>query len=264
MPRVSWLPRVLRSAGIDVVEIVGWHGRGVDRLTVQGVVCHHTATGPKTSDEAVARLLRDGRPDLPGPLCQLGLDRRGRAWMIADGRGNHNGYGTWGNDAIGIEAFNSGVGEPWPRPQIDAYERICAAICRHHGWSSARVKGHKETDARRKIDPAGIDMSAMRSRIDALVARPPTPDLELTMGQYEEIMKAINEVRADVWKTKAQLDVISGAVHGTDDSNRDASILLNTTYLRSELLGGDNAQRLREILHQYGVPKAAVTIIADP
>jgi hypothetical protein len=87
--------------------------------------------------------------------------------------------------------------------------------------------------------------------------------LELTVGQYEEIMKAINEVRADVWKTKAQLDVISGAVHGTDDSNRDGSILLNTTYLRSELLGGDNAQRLREILRQYGVPKAAVTIIAD-
>lgn len=82
-----------------------------------------------------------------------------------------------------------------------------------------------------------------------------TDNLELTVGQYEEIMKAISGVKADVWYTKAQLDQVSVAVHGTNDDNRDASIFFNTKYLRGELLGGENLARLRQILQHYGDPE---------
>jgi len=63
------------------------------------------------------RILRDGRRDLPGPLAQLGLRRDGTFVTVAGGRANHNGYGRWGNNSIGVEAYNDGVGEPWPTAQ---------------------------------------------------------------------------------------------------------------------------------------------------
>lgn len=167
MAMLTWIPEVLRDAGLVVVEYDGWRTRTTraSGLTVEGVVCHHTATGPNVSNTAVARLLAVGRSDLRGPLAQLGLDRDGHFWMIAAGRCNHNGYGTWGNNSIGIEAYNDGRGEAWPAVQIDAYERGCAALLAHLNFPIARCRGHKETDPGRKIDPRGIDMTAFRARV---------------------------------------------------------------------------------------------------
>ena len=104
--RLTWLADVLRAARLEVVEHDGWKLRGSELLRVEGIVCHHTASSPKAPDDAVCRLLINGRSDLRGPLCQLGLDRHGRYHLIAAGRGNHNGRGEWGNQSIGIEAFN--------------------------------------------------------------------------------------------------------------------------------------------------------------
>jgi hypothetical protein len=123
----------------------------------------------------VRRLLRDGRSDLPGPLSQLGLERDGTYAVIAAGRCNHNGYGQWGNDSIGIEAYNTGTGEPWPVVQLEAYDRGTAAICRALGVPATQVKGHRETDPGRKIDPTGIDMDAARSRVARLLSTQPQP-----------------------------------------------------------------------------------------
>ena len=78
-------------------------------MRVDAVICHATITGRHVPDVNVAGILRDGRKDLPGPLCQLGLDRGGRWWIITDGRGNHNGHGRYGNQAIGVEAFHDGA-----------------------------------------------------------------------------------------------------------------------------------------------------------
>lgn len=173
--RVLWLPGVLRSAGLTVIEVPGWATRGRELTTIHGVVWHHTATGPTWTDQRVTDLLRDGRPDLPGPLSQLGLDRQGRYWIVAAGRANHNGYGTWGNDSIGIEAYNAGDGQdPWPTAQLDAYVAGTAAVLAHLGLPAARALAHRETDPRRKPDPVGIDMAVMRRRITTLLG-PPAP-----------------------------------------------------------------------------------------
>lgn len=133
-----------------------------------GVVWHHTATGPRWADGHVAALLRDGRRDLAGPLAQVGIERDGTWVIVALGRANHNGYGTWGNDSIGLEFYNSGVGEPWPPEQVESGVVGTAAILRHLKKRPATaIKGHRETDPRRKIDPAGLDMTAIRQRIEA-------------------------------------------------------------------------------------------------
>lgn len=167
--RLAWLADTLRTAGLIVVEHGDWLNRGRALQSVEAIVCHHTASPPRASDDAVVRLLIEGRADLPGPLCQLGLDRLGRYHMIAGGRGNHNGYGLYGNQSIGIEAFNDGIGEPWPDRQMDAWVRGCAAICRRVGWPAEKVVAHKETDPRRKIDPLGVDMRLFRARVDTAI-----------------------------------------------------------------------------------------------
>lgn len=167
--RLTWLPGVLRDAGLDVVEVPGWESRGREMGSVNGVVIHDTVTTASTSDDAVARLLRDGRPDLAGPLSQLGLDRRERLWVVASGRANHNGYGRWGNDAVGIEVFCAGglAGreEPQTEGQQQAGAAATAAILDHLGLPRDRCLGHKETDPNRKIDPYRVDMDRYRQMV---------------------------------------------------------------------------------------------------
>ena len=81
----------------------------------------------------------NGRPDLNGPLCNVLLARNGDCYIIAAGTANHAGTGGWrtsGNSSVlGIEAENNGVGEPWPAHQIDAYVRLCAAMCDGGGFT---------------------------------------------------------------------------------------------------------------------------------
>lgn len=174
--RVTWLGDVLHQAHLQIVPLDGWQGRGRELSTINGVVAHHTATPSSSPDGSVAKLLRDGRADLPGPLCQLGLDRQGRFWMICDGKGNHNGYGMWGNQSIGIEAFNDGKGEPWPAVQLDAYVKGSAAILRHLKLNEGHVLAHRETDPR-KPDPVGVDMDEFRRKVAALLHPSPQEDL---------------------------------------------------------------------------------------
>ena len=168
--RLTWLPDVLRAAGVDVWVMPGAETRTTraSGLSPLGIVWHHTATGPNWSDTAVAALLRDGRRDLPGPLAQVGIERDGTWVIVALGRANHNGYGTWGNDSIGLEFYNSGTGERWPLAQVQSGVIGSAAILRHLKQRAATaVKGHRETDPKRKIDPAGLNMTTIRQRIDA-------------------------------------------------------------------------------------------------
>lgn len=163
--RLTELADVLRGAGLDVYEDPGWKGRGRELTTIHGIVWHHTATGPTWLDGRVLDLLRNGRQDLPGPLAQLGLRRDGTWVVVASGRANHNGYGTWGNDSLGIEAYNSGLGEPWPSVQYESWVAGTAALCRHLDLPASKVWGHRETDPRRKIDPTGINMADARRDI---------------------------------------------------------------------------------------------------
>lgn len=188
--RASWLPDVLADAGLDPRVVPGWRGRGRDMATVHGIVVHDTVTPSTTWTNArVDRLLRDGRTGLPGPLAQLGVDFDARPVVIADGRANHNGYGTWGNDTFGIEVYCAGglAGrqEPWSPAQRETVVAMCRAILAHlelgpsSHWNP-RVAGHKETDPRRKIDPYRVDVAALRRDVAA---------------DEEEIVASLNDLR---------------------------------------------------------------------
>lgn len=179
--RVPWLGDVLRDVGLPVVKVGNPLGRGRAMATVYGVVVHDTVTTSAWSDERVDALLRDGRPGVPGPLSQLGLDRQGRFRWVADGRCNHNGFGAWGNNTVGIEVYCAGGlknrEEPWNDAQREAVVVASRAILDHLdlGRSSLwnpRVAGHKETDPSRKVDPYRVDMARLRADVAAFKQAP--------------------------------------------------------------------------------------------
>jgi N-acetyl-anhydromuramyl-L-alanine amidase AmpD len=183
---LTWVPAVLRDAGLKVAVVDGWESRGVgDVGDVVGVICHHTA-GPRAGNMPSLRTLIEGRSDLSGPLAQIGLGRDGTCYVIAAGRCNHAGAGSWqgvttGNTRfIGIEAENTGGFDdsPWPEVQLDAYRRAVAALLARLGRSPEFCAGHKEyaLPAGRKPDP-DFDMVAFRASVAAIMdgsASPPT------------------------------------------------------------------------------------------
>jgi hypothetical protein len=174
----TWLPDVLRAAGLKVALVDGWETRGTDNVRkTLGVICHHTATVGGGNMPTLGLLIK-GREDLKGPLCQLGLGRDGTYYVVAAGRANHAGPGSWngivtGNSSfIGIEAENSGrKDDPWPEVQVDAYHRGVAAILAHVGRTAASCCGHKEyaLPAGRKSDP-DVDMDVFRDRVAKILA----------------------------------------------------------------------------------------------
>ena len=184
---LTWLPAVLERAGLKVAETQDWRTRGRSEMgRIRGVMCHHTATRRGGNMPSLDLLIR-GRPDLPGPLCQLGLGRDGTFYVVAAGRANHAGRGRWegvptGNsNFIGIEAEHSGLpDDPWPEIQLDAYRRGVAAILNHVRLAANMCCGHKEyaLPIGRKPDPT-FDMAVFRAELAELLvgksAAPPIP-----------------------------------------------------------------------------------------
>ena len=154
---------------------------------------------------AVLRLLTGGRSDLPGPLSHFGLDRKGTVWLVAAGRANHAGKAKSvgsvaagdGNELyIGIEAFNAGVGEPWPAEQYNAYVLLVAVIQVELTKSSVRaVAGHKETSTTGKVDPS-FDMNIFRNRVAAMMQQIEDDDVTpKPVSRGEQVDAAIDNLR---------------------------------------------------------------------
>lgn len=172
MPWLTQLATVARRTGYPVTEMSGWKGRGHGpQPEVQGVVCHHTAGPAGGGDYPSLVVVRDGRPDLDGPLSHFGLGRSGRIYVIAAGRCWHNAPSTSpmhdNSSSLGIEAENNGT-QPWPDEQLDAYHKLCAELCQEFRLGASRVVGHKEVN-RQKPDPHGVDMDDFRADVARLI-----------------------------------------------------------------------------------------------
>lgn len=197
--RLTWLADVARATGFPVVEVAGWESRGSTVFGPHGLVWHHTA-GRATGDMPSLNLLVNGRSDLPGPLCQYGLGRSGTIYVVAAGRANHAGAGSWngltGNvSVIGIEAEHTGKSsEPWPEVQLEAYRALSAAILRQLDTTTDFLCGHKEWAPTRKVDPISLNMNAERGRVAAL----------LDLDQQEAAMAVSSWAQASWDKAKAR------------------------------------------------------------
>jgi hypothetical protein len=181
--RLLWLPERLRAWGLTVVEQPGWRTRGAGFARTPVVaVGHHTATSARApGDLPTLRILRDGRDDLPGPLCQVALSRSGVAHVIASGKANHAGPGRWAGITsssltVGCEVEHPGTG-PWQPAQLAAFDRVMAALLDGLGQGASKYCGHREwaQPAGRKVDPGGVDLDRQRQRIHGLLQAGPRP-----------------------------------------------------------------------------------------
>lgn len=183
----TWLEDVLRPAlGDRLRTLPGWKDSGVGGTMGQiwGIVWHHTGNARES-----AQSIRNGRPDLAGPLAQLHIAPDGTVTIVAVGPCNHAGRGSWNglpqdnanSLTIGIEcAWPSDTSiteatqtrEPWPDAQIIAMRDTGAAITAylgvdasrnisHHEWATQGPAGWRQG----KWDPGNLDMDWFRGEI---------------------------------------------------------------------------------------------------
>ncbi|MFJ8821629.1 peptidoglycan-binding protein [Streptomyces sp. NPDC102467] len=192
------LVSALRAEGVTVVEHPGWRTNNRNQKgswgPVNGVIIHHTVSSGTSSSVG---LCFNGHSALPGPLCHGVIAKDGTVHLVGNGRANHAGGGdpsvlqaviteTYGDRPpaphqhegsagavdgnsrfYGFECVNLGDGhDPWPDAQLDAVERVSAALCRAHGWGAKSVIGHLEWSDW-KSDPRGFAMTGMRRRVQS-------------------------------------------------------------------------------------------------
>lgn len=215
---LTWMPAVLREAGLNVVEIGGWQDRGHGNFSdVRGVLLHHTA-GPASGNFPSQNVVVHGRPGLAGPLCNLGLGRDGTWFIVAAGLAYHAGAGfvSWcgrdngNNHLIGIEAESTGRGD-WTAAQHESYPRGVAALLDHVGLGADRALAHKEWAPGRKPDPAGWpgDMGGFRGSVTEWMEGDMPSAEEIAMAVWSHVLDSPQDPKskhtAAMWLTYANI-----------------------------------------------------------
>lgn len=260
-----WLADVLRAEGVTVVETPGWleSGHG-DMGSLWGVINHHTGSNGSTWQS-----IRNGRPDLSGPLAQIHLRRDGVAELVAVGVCWHGGTGYWpglgrhvaNQRTIGIECQNDGGGSPgkphrssWPDAQYDALVKINAAFVRRIDADASHCLSHKEYDqgdpptAEGKWDPGAIDMNILRRDVAARLGTSPGGDdmAQVPQEQWNRVYQELTKLfpSRSIYRTPGEggIDTLAGFA-----LNQDA-------MLHQELV--------ERLAIQYGDPDAVKRITA--
>lgn len=164
MATITWLADQLKKdTYISVIEQSGWKTRmRSGSFSPVGVLLHHTGSTASNSNPAPSlNTVLSGRSDLPGPLCHVLVDYKGKCRVIAGGRANHAGEakasgpisaGDGNTKYIGIEIDYSGSQNP-SDVQYAAVVDVAAAILARLGKTSTSCRCHKETSVTGKWDP---------------------------------------------------------------------------------------------------------------
>lgn len=185
--------------GKNLLPYTGWTTRGKSTFSPKASVNHHTAGAAKGVLPSINVLLF-GREDLPGPLCNAALDRLSRVHLIAAGKANHAGAGSWrgitGNsNCWGLEVEHTGsASEKVTDEQWDAMYRWHAACCDYSNFSSSMVCQHSEWTPRKPDFVKAItDPHLFRRRVQDALNNPSGGGFlaALTETQQQEIYKQI-------------------------------------------------------------------------
>lgn len=174
----TWVPDVLRAAGIAVVAYPGWETRSHGEYrTPLSVTWHHDASAVGDSPSVPQSMIR--RWDVAA--APAWVDRAGVWHIIAAGVAWHAGRvlpGKPGNyDSYGVETDHT-TGEDWPPALLDSLRRGTAAILRHVGRSAdPALEFHKTvcSPPGRKVDPDGLDLATERINVAAYMSGQPLP-----------------------------------------------------------------------------------------
>jgi hypothetical protein len=176
------LQEIWESLGLHVERMEGWRGRGrgTDN-TFEVLGCHHTA-----DPFDVDRVLRDGRPGLHGPLCNVALHANGDVLIVASGIANHFGCSTWPNKrSLGVEA--TGPQKTGPKfPNRDAYVALAAGFCIFKG----------------KADPRQVVRSDVGIPVHLVAAHK-----EVAVGQFKDGKLVCNEATRKIYGRKVDPEI---------------------------------------------------------
>ena len=217
-----WLEEVLRPAlGDRLKTLDGWAGRGHgDFGDIWGVIWHHTGNANEKADS-----IRDGRPDLDGPLANLHIAPDGTVTIVAVGVCWHAGKGDYpglpsdnaNSRMIGIECAWPTIGaggsfdanEHWPDAQIISMRDVGAALTNKLGYGAERNIGHKEWAGSKqgKWDPGNIAMDwfrgeiakAMRGEFTQPEIVPPPIPMEVPLLPAPPNPRTDRELLEDIW-----------------------------------------------------------------
>ena len=210
MAYATWLPDVLRAAGVKVVTYPGWATRSSLGKRNPG------PAGPLATDRPALLWHHDASPrgDSPGALnwmrsqllipgaasANIWVDRYGNWHIIAAGTTWHAGTvsdARWSNfNSIGIETDHT-TGEDWPAALLSSLRLGSAAILTHVGRTPAdALNFHKHVALPKgsKVDPDGLDLPYERAHLAALIATPtPTRTPALDPLTMEDDMRTITD-----------------------------------------------------------------------
>lgn len=223
MTHATWLPAVLRDAGLTVKTYPGWERRGEGFDGLRAVVWHHDASPVGDSPGVPAYMIRQIDAGKAG--AQLWVDRRGGWHIVAAGSVGHAGRvrpGMPGNgQSLGVETDHT-TGEAWPNAQLVSLRRGTAAILRRLGRDSYGLHFHKSIcdPVGRKSDPDGLDLHAERGRVAVLTTRltPTTSgDDDMTPAQEEKLDRVLAFLDAlTARRTPDKVDVDPGRLSLAD------------------------------------------------
>jgi hypothetical protein len=191
--RITWVPDVLRRAGLQVVEVDGWRARGLSETRTfdpRFLVWHHDASSPGDSPGVPAFMVRNY--ETAG--AQLWVDRAGRWHIIASGRAAHAGTVLPGmptnETSIGVETDHT-TGEAWPDVQLVSLRVGTAAILSVLGVGAIGLHFHKTicSPPGRKVDPAGLNLDDERRAVARLIT--PGGDVALTDDDARKVARAV-------------------------------------------------------------------------
>lgn len=185
MPYLTWLADACRDTGYPTIEVAGWRTAGHGPMTADhGVVGHWTA-GPDSwethSNTPSLRVVRDGRPGLDGPLCNVYTAFDGTLYVVAAGKAWHAGVSGWLGETdlndtfVGNEVESPG-GFSYTPEQLDVTPRLHAALLLRMGRTASWSCAHFECalPPGRKPDGPARDMNAFRRTVAAYLANPST------------------------------------------------------------------------------------------
>ncbi|MGI9644412.1 MAG: N-acetylmuramoyl-L-alanine amidase [Ilumatobacteraceae bacterium] len=177
---LTWLPDVLRAAGLTVQTEPGWETRARGsgsgfRKDPIGVTWHHTASN-QTLEQAVQLMCHTQGAR---PIANIAVGRDGTVVVMAAGPTNTSGksgkanikvkmsrgtipVGGANGTTVGMECLNNGTGQSWPAAQVDAAFACVLAINERLGNAPDDVVTHNyytlnsdnPAGQARKIDPA--------------------------------------------------------------------------------------------------------------
>lgn len=206
--RLLGIPDALRKFGLEPIEVAGWKTRGLEFVEKPTITLRHWTAGPTTGKAPSLSVCTNGRPDLPGPLCQVLQERTGgenldRVYVVASGRANHAGEGRWesitsGNRyGTGNEIEWSGPNEAFSVKRRETSERVAAALLSLSKTLDGKYAcEHREyaLPPGRKID-TNLNAPAFRLAVNKLlhppVPTPPTPPVTPTPPEEDFMPKPL-------------------------------------------------------------------------